>query len=176
MTAHAMRGEREKCLESGMNEYLSKPIDAEELFRMIGKFMDPSEIDANTVGDPEPVPKGDVRPEYNFETINVAYLQDLSGGDREYEIGMVEQFLQSVPEELGQLRVGLATNDLAMVSKVAHNMKTTVSIMGMNEQLSGLLDQLEYPDGDTDFMTAFGKLQLLCERAMEEARLFHSTN
>ncbi|HTI90275.1 MAG TPA: ATP-binding protein [Puia sp.] len=172
MTAHAMRGEREKCLESGMNEYLSKPIDAEELFRMIGKFIDASGIDKSTAFDPALAPRGNDQPEYLFETIDPAYLRDLSGGDREYEIEMVDQFLHSVPEELEQLKAGLAANNLAVASKVAHNMKTTVSIMGLNERLCGLLDQLEYPDGDADLMAAFEKLQVLCERAMEEARIF----
>jgi signal transduction histidine kinase/CheY-like chemotaxis protein len=172
MTAHAMRGEREKCLESGMNEYLPKPIDADELFRMMAKLLDASGIDRSTVYSREPGPKGDAQPVFSFETIDLAYLRDLSGGDQEYEIEMADQFLHNMPEELGQLRAALATNDLAAVNKVAHNMKTTVSIMGMSERLSGLLDQLEFTDGDTDIMAAFGRLQLLCERAMEEARQF----
>jgi signal transduction histidine kinase/CheY-like chemotaxis protein len=168
MTAHAMRGEREKCLESGMNEYLSKPIDAEELFRMIGKFMDAPGPGSDMACDP----KEGALPERGFEMIDVTYLQDLSAGDREYEIEMTNQFLHDVPEELEQLSAALVIHDLATISKVAHNMKTTVSIMGLSDRLSGLLDQLEYPDGDADLTAAFEQLQLLCERAMEEARLF----
>ena len=149
MTAHAMRGEREKCLESGMNEYLSKPIDAEELFRVIEKFV-----------------------EKKYAVIDVSYLQELSAGDRQYEIEMADEFLRGIPEELGQLREALAANDLAKVSKTAHNMKTTVSIMGMSERSGDLLDRLEFPDGDTDLLAAFGKLRMICEAAMEEARRF----
>ncbi|WP_431217871.1 ATP-binding protein [Puia sp. P3] len=172
MTAHAMRGEREKCLESGMNEYLSKPIDADELFAMIGKLLDASGIDRSTVYSRESGPKGDAQPVFSFDTIDLAYLRDLSGGDHEYETEMADQFLQNMPDELGQMRAALAANDLAAASRVAHNMKTTVSIMGLSGRLSGLLDQLEFPDGDTDIMAAFGRLQLVCERAMEEARQF----
>lgn len=172
MTAHAMRGEREKCLASGMNEYLSKPIDAEELFRTIGKFVNTSGPGSGMACDPEAGPKGEAPPEHGFELIDVTYLQDLSAGDREYEIEMTNQFLHDVPEELEQLKTGLAIHDLATISKVAHNMKTTVSIMGLSDRLSGLLDQLEYPDENTDLTAAFEQLQLLCERAMEEARLF----
>ena len=38
MTAHVMKGDREKCLESGMDDYVSKPINVEELFGVIEKF------------------------------------------------------------------------------------------------------------------------------------------
>ena len=38
MTAHAMKGDRERCMEAGMNDYVSKPLNVEELFKIINKF------------------------------------------------------------------------------------------------------------------------------------------
>jgi len=145
MTAHAMRGEREKCLESGMNDYLSKPIDAEELFRMMAKFL-------------------------KNEVIDLGYLKELSGGDREYEIEMAKQFLAAVPEELGQLEAALDKGDRVSLSKVAHNMKTTGSIMGLGDRMFPLLDKLEYPEGVADLPGVLGAVRGVCEAAMEEAR------
>ncbi len=171
MTAHAMQGEREKCLESGMNEYLSKPIDAEELFRMIARFSrSASGFGRSAVRDGEPGPKGDAQ--NDFKVIDVAYLQELSGGDRAYEVEMADQFLSALPEELGQLEAALAAGDRATASKVAHNMKTTVSIMGMTERLSVPLDLLEFPDGAGDLSGVVAALRQVCGVALEEASRF----
>ena len=43
MTAHAMTGDREKCLKAGMNDYVAKPIDSEELFSTLVKWIKPGE-------------------------------------------------------------------------------------------------------------------------------------
>src|SRR5258708_27364824 len=40
MTAHAMKGDRERCLEGGMDEYISKPVNAEELMEELERFSD----------------------------------------------------------------------------------------------------------------------------------------
>ncbi|MCP4699408.1 MAG: response regulator, partial [Gammaproteobacteria bacterium] len=45
MTAHAMSGDRTRCIEAGMNDYVSKPIEAEQLFNVLGKWIKPGKRD-----------------------------------------------------------------------------------------------------------------------------------
>jgi signal transduction histidine kinase/ActR/RegA family two-component response regulator len=185
MTAHAMPGERERCLANGMNEYLSKPVVERELFRIIGQFL--RAFDNQTPGGQalqEPVvPFGVVKSEIvpgeassaadaGYRFIDPDYLKQISNDDRAYEIEMTDQFLEAIPRDLSDLRTALSAGDPAAVSHIAHSMKTDVSIMGMTERLYLLLDALEYPTDGADLSVLVAALQQICEPAMEEARRF----
>ena len=191
MTAHAMAGEREKCLGSGMNEYLSKPIREQELFRMISLFTGPAdearpggapmrtETELRQVAEAEP---GKV----SYQYIDLGYLRQLSQGNRDFELSMTEQFLTDIPADLKAMEAAIAGQDFTTLNRVAHTMKTDVSIMGLTGKLEPLLDVLEFAKaaeaqtgeaqagesqaGQASVQECFTTLKTICELALNEAR------
>jgi signal transduction histidine kinase/CheY-like chemotaxis protein len=168
MTAHVMPGERERCLGYGMNDYISKPIVDRDLFLMIKQWL-PPDAHRDLATEQTGATAGGAN---HYQYIDTAYLLQLSNGDRHYEIEMTDQFLESVPAELAELRAALDRGDLPAISHIAHNMKTTVSIMGLSASLQHLLEALEYPDKETNMSTVYEQLLQIGEKAMQEARLF----
>jgi signal transduction histidine kinase/CheY-like chemotaxis protein len=132
MTAHAMAGEREKCLSFGMNEYISKPIREDELFKIINHLLrrNNGSKDSDKGGN-------------GFELINLGYLEKLSDGNRVFEISMIEQFLQQTPGDLAAMETEFNTGNYGEVEQIAHNMKTSVSFMGLLDKLGNTLDYIE---------------------------------
>jgi signal transduction histidine kinase/DNA-binding response OmpR family regulator len=137
MTAHAMAGEREKCMSYGMNEYISKPIREEELFKMIHNLLrsNKAEKDYEKHDNKERI--------YSFEMLNLQYLQELSKGNKEFEKSMLELFLHQVPNELEALQDAFNNSNYTKVTQIAHNLKTSVSFMGLSEKLDSSLDYIE---------------------------------
>jgi len=78
-----------------------------------------------------------------FEVINLEYLEELSGGDKVFEKSMVEQFLQQVPDELKAIQDAFTKSNYGEVAQIAHNMKTSISFMGLTEKLNPSLDYIE---------------------------------
>ncbi|MGF6848585.1 signal transduction histidine kinase/CheY-like chemotaxis protein/HPt (histidine-containing phosphotransfer) domain-containing protein [Chitinophaga sp. W3I9] len=167
MTAHAMTGEREKCLQMGMNEYISKPIIEEDLYRMIQVY----------IGK---LPPRELPAVYHLSNengaqhlINLNYLHDLSKGNTEFEKTMLEQFIAQLPEELSLLKQAVIAEDIAAIRATAHNLKTTVSFIGLQDHLYPILEPLEklqennYHPGTV--ASQFNTLKHLCIQAVQEA-------
>ena len=75
--------------------------------------------------------------------VNLDYLHELSGNDKDFEKVMMEQFVQQTPEELGSLQTAVEANDLLRAKKIAHSLKSTVSYMGLAGELHPYLEGIE---------------------------------
>jgi len=176
MTAHAMSGEKEKCLQAGMNEYLSKPIREGELYRMIQVFTGKSstpELYARHNGH-SAIHNGNSNghaAEQETPLIQLEYLHQLSMGDKAFEQNMLQQFVTQLPEDLSLLKKAIDEGSVTAIRSTAHNIKTTISFIGLETTLYPMLEPLEDLDSnyDTAFVTEqYNTLKTLCIKALEE--------
>ena len=109
MTAHAIKGDRERCLDAGMDEYVSKPIDSDKLFNAIEKLT--AEPDApGTAKDHAPLMDKDM-------------LLKAFDGDREFLTDVVKVFLSDYPNLLENIRLASAENNSDALMRAAHSLK-----------------------------------------------------
>jgi signal transduction histidine kinase/CheY-like chemotaxis protein/HPt (histidine-containing phosphotransfer) domain-containing protein len=160
MTAHAMTGEREKCITLGMNDYISKPVNEQELMELIRK-----------VTESETQPQEPPLPQYNY--LNLDYLKDMGKGNIAYERKVTGYFIQRVPEDMRTLHTALYHDDYGVIRKTAHSLRTTLAIMGVLACTVHLLDELEFPEAEkSELKDVIASLEIICVAAVAEASSF----
>ncbi len=124
VTASALRQERTKCLELGMNEYMTKPFASEELFRQLRKLL------AGNIQsyEPEKSPSCNANQYYNL-----SLLHEMD--DNEYTCEVLQLFLDSMPFSLEQIKEEALHENWEPVNKCAHKMKSSFGILQVNEML-----------------------------------------
>ncbi|TDW43372.1 signal transduction histidine kinase [Flavobacterium sp. 270] len=164
MTAHALPGEREKCLSRGMNEYISKPIKEEELFKLISNF-GLKNAKAEEVKNIQEVSI--------FKHIDLTYMKELSGGNTSFEQTVTTQFITNVPQHIQQLIDAYQNEDFSIVKLRAHDLKTSGAIMGLLPVLEEKLDILELAtEKNATSEDALNKVKDKLTAAILEAELF----
>lgn len=130
MTAHAMAGEREKCLSHGMNDYISKPIQEKELLHLLKKYL--------------------ARQKHSFELlkaslhhINLEFLYDLVMGNSAFLNNIIRQFLNQFPGEMDSLKEAVEKKNSKQIATLAHHIQSTVSVFGRNTPFFRLLEKIE---------------------------------
>jgi len=159
MTAHAMNGEKEKCLGFGMTDYISKPLDLNLLFDKIFDVTSNSKNKNTTVG--------------NF--INLEYLYTSVGGNKEGNkeiiIELFDIFLKQIPKSLRVLDEAVSKADYLTIKEVSHKLKSTVSVMGISE-LTPVLSEMESlgkaadPEGLETIKSLFGQVKEISGKAI----------
>ena len=103
--------------------------------------------------------------------VNLDYLHELSGNDKEFEKVMMEQFVLQTPVEIASLQASVEAHDWISAKKIAHSLKSTVSYMGLAEELHVPLHEIETASASDDRSAIPGKLahiKHVSERAVKE--------
>ncbi len=154
MTAHAMGSDRAMCLASGMNDYLTKPIDPEHLLATINRWLQRHGEKDRHGQKPAKEPAadcGDRYPLFDYETFLSRML-----GDQELALTILKDFRHNTDNELAQLQQLLHRQDPAAVAGQAHKLKGAFSNIG-SPRLAELMSRLEKtskspePSGLIDF-------------------------
>jgi two-component system sensor histidine kinase/response regulator len=121
MTAHAMKGDREKCLEAGMDGYVAKPIRAADLFAEIERLVSDTSAPAA-----QSAPAVMAEPA-NGEVLDRAAFFERIEGDTDLLADMVGLFLRECPCHLVAIREAVACGDARTLERAAHTLKGSVS-------------------------------------------------
>jgi len=160
MTAHAMPGEKDKCIAHGMSDYIAKPIRERELFTLLQKWLRSLKKD----------------PPISFSTINLSYMRSISLGNIDFEKKITQDFIHCIPIEINTIKQYQLEQNITALRQAAHNFKTTISIMGLTEKLTPTLDDLEYKTlNDSEFNKLYRTLEKICTAALEEAKQFYTS-
>ncbi len=125
MTANVMPGDRQKCLDAGMNDYLPKPVDPNSLIAVIETWLH----EDNTTRTSLPAePAKEIlmdRMIFNKQT-----LVDRLLGDEELAVDVVEAFLEDIPKQIAALQSALESGDARLVQRKAHLIKGAAGNVG----------------------------------------------
>jgi PAS domain S-box-containing protein len=135
LTANATQNHIERCIELGMNDFLSKPFAPEDLYRMLIKFTQEKEISIKRT-------KNEITQPTSIVTPNLAHLQKVSSNDLVFIRDMVDTFIQTSASRLADLQKSLASRDINQIGKILHQLKPSLTMLGFNS-LKEMADQLE---------------------------------
>ncbi|MBN2714334.1 MAG: response regulator [Deltaproteobacteria bacterium] len=117
MTAHAMKGDREKLMNMGMTDYLSKPVQIDSLKTVLSANFKGHPVDTKEFVDAGVQPGNDT-PLFD----EADFLQRIMGR-RELMVRVLQLFLDTTPQTLDELHLALRENDLSNANQVAHTLK-----------------------------------------------------
>jgi two-component system, sensor histidine kinase and response regulator len=144
MTAHALEGEREKCLAAGMDDYLSKPVKLHELAGMLERWIAPAyeslpkdqslaslTASFSATGRREPHPRGVVVADVIDLSVLESFREIQEEGRPDLVNELIELYLNDSRSRLVQMRATLNKQDATGLQRTAHSLKGSSGNLGV---------------------------------------------
>ncbi len=136
ITAQALREEKGRCLEIGMNDYVAKPFDPRRLFQAIIRHLKPQEramprsTRTSTSETAAPKPPTPPAPVSDAPRFSLDYLKRFFDGDEAMVADIVRLSIDELGKDLARMAEGYAAGNRDDVSLIAHRMKTNLAQLG----------------------------------------------
>jgi response regulator RpfG family c-di-GMP phosphodiesterase len=157
MTASALKNEEVKCIELGMNEYLTKPFAPEELFRVLQVYLNGSHGNSNANGQPR---NDEQKPPYSLDFISVKKKPSVIA----QVLGII---LEEAPVALQDIKEAVSDEKWQTAQEKAHKLKSSLGLLQTHDILK-LLDSIEL---NAMNKTDLDSMQALAETAIEKFNL-----
>lgn len=157
MTANAMVGDRERCLEEGMDDYVSKPIKPEELYQALEQALAQEDWAENTnpgamagrsgVGTAELSPPP---PAATPSCIDMARTMDTLDGDVDTARRVIDLFLHDLPGACDDLASQVDSGELPALGRLTHRLRGSLAVFGADQaaDLAGRIEACVRQGGD----------------------------
>ena len=160
MTANAMQGDREKCLEAGMNDYISKPINFQSLMKILKKWLfTQSHHEENRTAKNEIDEAANHRPMIFDQSVFMNRLM----GDMDLGREILEAFMIDIPQKIESLQSNLMAGDAKVVRHLTHTIKGASATIG-GSALSKVAAIMEKASINQDLETVHSQLDTLIEQ------------
>ncbi len=160
LSANFMVKEKKKCLELGMNDYLSKPFNQRELFQKIEEW-------TQELSEISPLSSVNLQEEASREVpVNLDVLRDFSGGNEEFEQEMIHMFLDQIIAWLDEMKDSIQSENFNEIKASSHKLKSSFSVIGAQSEGLARLQHLAEEQDINQIKAVFDEMERYLARVI----------